>query len=222
MPIMTDSRIRLSAPPVITPRSAHIPFTRARRWRSSFETGAIEPGVAVFMTQRAYVRCCAHAATDMDNEVGGGLVGKWRCDSETGAQFIVIEGVLPALHVRHGSTYLTFTQDTLVAMHDELERRYPGKSLVGWFHTHPRMGVFLSSYDTWLHQHFFPEAWQVALVIEPHSRNGGFFIRQPDDRLDPHRYFGFHELLPFERGSVVQWGNLQPESPDGSDAGGEP
>ena len=46
------------------------------------------------------------------------------------------------------------------------------------------MGIFLSSWDTWLHSHFFPEAWQVALVIEPYSKSGGFFIQQPDGALD--------------------------------------
>ena len=149
-------------------------------------------------------------------------MGQWRADAGSGEQFIVIEAVVPASHVRHGSTYLTFTQDTLVAMHSELETRYPGKTLLGWFHTHPRMGVFLSSYDTWLHMHFFPEPWQVALVIEPHGASGGFFIRQPGDRLDPHRYFGFHELVPFERNSVVYWGNLRLETGTDSGAGGEP
>jgi proteasome lid subunit RPN8/RPN11 len=217
---MPDSRIRLSAPEILTPRSARIPFARARRWCSPFEDGG-NPNVSVFMTQRAYLGACSHGGTDLQNEVGGGLVGRWRSDEDTGAEYIIIEAALPAQHVRHGSTYLTFTQDTLVAMHEELESRYPGRALVGWYHTHPRMGVFLSSYDTWLHLHFFPEAWQVALVIEPHGGSGGFFIRQPGDRLDPHRYFGFQELLPFDGGSVVNWGNLRPEPETVSGPGGE-
>lgn len=217
---MTEPRIRLSAPEVLTPRAARIPFGRARCWRSPFEDGG-SPNVAVFITQRAYLHCCAHGETDLDNEVGGGLVGRWRADEETGAEYIVIEAALPAQHVRHGSTFLTFTQDTLVTMHAELEDRYPGRALVGWYHTHPRMGVFLSSYDTWLHMHFFPEPWQVALVIEPFGGSGGFFIRQPGDRLDPHRYFGFHELLPFDGGSVVRWSNLRPEAQTVSSPGGD-
>ena len=104
---------------------------------------------------------------------------------------------------------------------NEIADRYPGRALVGWYHTHPRMGVFLSSYDTWLHMHFFPEPWQVALVIEPFGGSGGFFIRQPGDRLDPHRYFGFHELLPFDGGSVVRWSNLRPEAQTVSSPGGD-
>ena len=86
-----------------------------------------------------------------------------------------------------------------MALYEELKERYPDKELVGWYHTHPRMGIFLSEYDTWLHRNFFPEPYQVALVIEPHSATGGFFIRQPDGSLDPRQYFGFYELYQRNR-----------------------
>lgn len=205
---MTATSIRLlpSDPP--QPRRARIPFGRSRRWLSPLENGEPNPQVTVFVTQRAFVRCCAHAGSDLNNEVGGWLVGKWRADRRTGAQFVIVEAILPAPHTRHGSAYLTFTQDTQLALYDEMKERYPNKELVGWYHTHPRMGVFLSSYDTWLHGNFFPEPYQVALVIEPYSATGGFFIRNAGGRLDPRRYFGFYELQTPGRGSVVHWRNL--------------
>ncbi len=209
---MTESRIRLLPETAQEARGAHMPVARALRWRSPFDgDDSCQPAVSVFVTHAAYVRFCAHAGSDLDNEVGGALVGHWRADHHTGEQFIVIDAILRAQHTRHGSAYLTFTQDTLVALNAELEERYPTKQMVGWFHTHPRMGVFLSRYDTWLHDSFFHEPWQVALVIEPHSSAGGFFIRQTDGTLDPHRYFGFYELTYPVKASGVNWRNLQPE-----------
>jgi len=218
----SSTRIRLAPPEEVKPHRAHIPTAHAYRWYSPYEVGYgvrsasadskdTRPGVSVFMTQRAYVRCCAHAGSDLDNEVGGALVGKCRVDTETGQTFIVIEAALPARHTRQGSSYLTFTQDSLVGFHDDLDERYPGRELVGWFHTHPRMGIFLSGYDVWLHENFFPNPWQVALVIEPHSSQGGFFVQQPDGRLDPRHYFGFYELMKNKRRSVMCWSNLHPE-----------
>lgn len=138
-------------------------------------------------------------------------MGRWRKDRRTGRQFIVIEASLPAEHTRHGSAFLTFTQDTQVELRKKMELRFPDKELVGWYHTHPRMGVFMSAYDTWLHSHFFPLDYQVALVIEPYSMHGGFFIRQEDGRLDPRLYFGFHELHNRRKRSVVHWQNMLPE-----------
>ena len=168
------------------------------------------PILDVFMTQGAFIRACAHAGSDLDNEVGGWMVGQWRSDKVNQQQFIVIEKILPAPHTKHGKAYLTFTQDSQVAMHEELEMRYPGKKVVGWYHTHPRMGIFLSQHDTWLHLNFFPKPWQVALVIEPHSSSGGFFLRGTDGQLDSRQYFGFYELINKRQRSVVHWRNLCP------------
>lgn len=207
---MTEPSIRLMSNDPLIPRRAHIPCNRSWRWRSPLEDDLLTPGVTVFVTQRAYVRICVHAGSDLDNEVGGWLVGKWRVDRQTGDPFIVVEATLPAPHTRHGSAFLTFTQNSQVALYESLKEKYPGRELVGWYHTHPRMGIFLSEYDHWLHHNFFPEPYQVALVVEPHSTTGGFFIRQPDGTLDARRYFGFYELHHRSRRSVVHWKNMTP------------
>jgi proteasome lid subunit RPN8/RPN11 len=140
--------------------------------------------------------------------VGGILAGTWCIDQGSTRQFIIIEAALPARFTRHGSTFLTFTHESLVDMHSELEERFPGKQIVGWYHTHPGMGIFLSPYDTWLHDNFFPETWQVALVVEPVSMTGGFFSRQPDGNLRPTRYAGFYELAGSPGQSIVRMNNL--------------
>jgi hypothetical protein len=76
------------------------------------------------------------------------------------------------------------------------------------------MGVFLSHYDAWLHNHFFPEPWQVALVMEPYSEAGGFFVRQADGVLEPSRYYGFYELEDDTGETTLHWKNLQ-QAPTG-------
>ncbi|NIS81787.1 MAG: hypothetical protein GTO14_16620 [Anaerolineales bacterium] len=203
----SESQVRLFPPTDTTPFRSRISKRLMRCWRPPFEDGA-KPLVSVFVTSAAFTQLTEHSRIDLENEVGGGLVGSWHVDARTEEQFVLIEGVIPARFTRQGSAFLTFTQDTLVAMNDELEERFPERQLVGWYHTHPRMGVFLSHYDLWLHDHFFPEPWQVALVIEPHTVVGGFFIRQMEGDLDPQRYFGFCEILAKEGDSVVEWGNM--------------
>lgn len=163
----------------------------------------------IFITQQAYLRICAHAGSDLENEVGGWLAGKERVDKSNGKRFIVIDTVLPGEHTQQGPAHLTFTGDSQIAMHAHLENHLPGKVILGWYHTHPRMGIFLSQWDVWLHQNFFPERWQVALVIEPHSSEGGFFVRNSDGSLDQRIYDGFYELLGNKKRSVVIWRNLE-------------
>jgi proteasome lid subunit RPN8/RPN11 len=185
-----------------------MPLENARRWISPFESDGNCAPVSVFFSRHVYNQVVAHASSDLKNEVGGILVGKWNMDSEASRQYIVVTACLPARFTQQGSVFLTFTQDSLVDIHAKMDEEYPEDGIVGWYHTHPRMGIFLSQYDTWLHNHFFPDPWQVALVIEPHTDVGGFFIRQADGMLDPGCYFGFYELIDDTGESIVHWNNL--------------
>jgi proteasome lid subunit RPN8/RPN11 len=192
------------------PRRARIPLHRAQRWIADAEKNR-KPGVEVFVTQAAFRAINDHANSDLDNEVGGWLAGRWCRDIETKAEYIVVEALLPAQQVRSGSTFLTFTHDSQVAMLSALEEKYSKKGIIGWYHTHPRMGIFLSGYDVWLHDHFFPHLWQIALVIEPHSKTAGFFIRNEKGELDSRKYHGFYELLSRTGESTVDWQNFKLE-----------
>lgn len=194
--------------PKHAPEPARLPLARAQRWLAAGEDSA-QPPLPVFITQDVFKIIGVHAASDMDNEVGGWLAGRWCHDAQAATEFIIVEALLPAQQVRSGSTFLTFTHDSQVAMLSALEEQYEDKCIVGWYHTHPRMGIFLSGYDTWLHDHFFPQPWQIALVVEPHSRHGGVFVRQAGE-LSPRKYRGFYELRTAGAESVVDWANLKP------------
>jgi hypothetical protein len=67
--------------------------------------------------------------------------------------------------------------------------------------------------DVWLHSHFFPEPWQVALVVDPYANHGGFFYYPGGgvQYIHPKHYTGFYELIPPGGDSVVTWYNLDPE-----------
>ena len=39
--------------------------------------------------------------------------------------------------------------------------------VVGWWHSHPGFGSFLSATDLHTQEYFFPEPYQVALVVDP-------------------------------------------------------
>jgi proteasome lid subunit RPN8/RPN11 len=200
--------LRILPPDMPQPLTTSLPVNKASRWNSPYDRAGLNPVASVFMTQPAYSRICVHSVSDMRNEVGGILVGQWCMDENTREQFVVVEHALPARHTRQGSVYLTFTQDSLIDIHDQIDKNHKGQVIVGWYHTHPRMGIFLSHYDTWLHSHFFPEKWQVALVVEPYASLGGFFVRQKDNAFDPTRYFGFYELDGSFGRSMVNWTNL--------------
>lgn len=61
-----------------------------------------------------------------------------------------------------------------------------GLRVVGWYHSHTRSDIFLSQADQEIHKGFFPEPWQVALVLKPHTFEPlrcGFFFREADGAI---------------------------------------
>ncbi len=55
-----------------------------------------------------------------------------------------------------------------------------GLEPVGWFHTHTRSRIFLSQEDQAVHERFFPEPWQLALVMrltKDGPASAGFFAK---------------------------------------------
>ena len=89
---MTTPTIRLLPLETPTPKIGYMTYKHARYWRSDVELShPRKPGIAVFMTQKAFVRANVHAQSDLNNEVGGWLIGNWREDQVTGEEYIVIE-----------------------------------------------------------------------------------------------------------------------------------
>jgi proteasome lid subunit RPN8/RPN11 len=201
-------KIRITPPLDPLPCPAALPLEQARRWFSPHEQGGVRPSFPVFLTQAALLYTNMHASSRLDVEVGGLLAGQACLDPQSGLPFLIIIGAISARFTHQSSVHLTFTQNSLVDLYARMEEQYPGRQIVGWYHTHPSMGVFLSQYDTWLHEHFFPEPWQVALVIEPVNRSSGFFIRQQSSRLDPDIYYGFYELGSLPNRNCFPWSNL--------------
>ena len=68
---------------------------------------------------------------------------------------------------------------------------------VGWYHSHTRSEIFLSDADLKIHQRFFPESWQVALVMKPHTFQPtriGFFFREADGSVRANASYREEEL----------------------------
>ncbi len=177
-------------------------------WTARKELPEDSQDLAICLTGDVYEAICEHLASDLDNELGGFMVGNVHAEPGSGRTLAVIDACTKAQHTEGSSTRLRFGNDTWLALQEEMESQFAGKQLIGWYHSHPRMSVFFSSYDLFIHKNFFRETWQVGLVVEPERRLGGFFRWRNDD-VDPETYVGFHELVEPEGESVVQWINLK-------------
>lgn len=118
----------------------------------------------------------AYAGTDTSKELGGIILGSHTGDNErSDVQNVLVKGYVSAKYTEALRGSVTFTHKSWDEMHKEREDRYPGLTIVGWFHTHPGFGIFLSSYDLFIHQNFFDLPWQIAYVVDPVNNKEGFF-----------------------------------------------
>ncbi len=116
-------------------------------------------------------------------EIGGILLGRF-----AGGRISILE--YQAVDCEHAmGPSFTLSQndqqqfaDLLAAAH----QRPDGMRPVGWYHSHTRSDIFLSDADQDVHKRFFPEPWQVALVLKPSTfepTRGGFFFREADGSI---------------------------------------
>jgi proteasome lid subunit RPN8/RPN11 len=151
--------------------------------------GAAGEDLRVYLAPTAHEQAWQHAQRNRSVEVCGVLVGEWKRDSA--GPFVEVQHIIESNAARSGPAEVTFTHDTWAAINREMDTRYQGLRIVGWYHTHPDFGIFLSDYDVFIHRHFFAGAGQIAWVIDPIRNQEGVF-RWRDNRptLTPQFWVG--------------------------------
>jgi proteasome lid subunit RPN8/RPN11 len=149
-----------------------------------------------------------HALSDVHAELGGVLLGGQSEDQE-GRPFVIVEDSLRAAHYENTRGSFKFTHQTWEDITRRREQFPAGLQMVGWYHTHPGWGVFLSGMDSFICEHFFNRPLDVALVVDPCRAERGWFQWSGDSREPLRRTGGFYlfasrhrraELEAFARG----------------------
>jgi proteasome lid subunit RPN8/RPN11 len=64
------------------------------------------------------------------------------------------------------------------------ERNDDNLRITGWWHSHPNYGCFLSTTDIQTQRFFFPESYQVALVVDPIRDEYEFFTLEKNSNRE--------------------------------------
>jgi proteasome lid subunit RPN8/RPN11 len=148
---------------------------------------AVKTEFRVFLSEEAFDRAVERGSADTTREIGGVLVGEVLKDDA--GTYLKIETTIDALHADEKGAELTFTHATWEHINKEMDTKHKGKKLVGWYHTHPGFGVFLSDRDQFIQKSFFNLPFQVAFVYDPKSREHGMFTWHDNEVRRSRRYW---------------------------------
>lgn len=201
--------------PLRSPNDFRITETRLIDVISPVELAAVDlenqDDVQVFIAQDTLERLQAIARADVQIEQGGVLVGQVYQNSRASSQYLVeITDFIAAENASANLVELRYNFDSWLQQTTVLRERFPGKQIVGWYHTHliqapvaaddegnalQTTELFFSQDDRFMHRRFFGDRWYVAMVLgtpgnvgffrwfgSKISANRGFFITLPDSR----------------------------------------
>jgi len=154
----------------------------------------------VYFDAETHDRIVQHAAEDTSVEIGGVLVGRWEQDD--GGPFVAISDCIRCDEAAKKSGEVTFTHEAWNKINHEMDTRFVDLKIVGWYHSHPSFGVFLSERDVFIHDHFFSNPGQVALVVDPvHKTEGVFSWRHGKPKPCGHYWVGNRICVPADEPS---------------------
>jgi len=159
--------------PTVAPSQARVRIAGKRRPTGDPTWAAAD----ILIDEPACRAAQAHALGSLNHEVAGILVGPPPEKQPDGRYVVHIIDTIIAKHtVMHGAS-VTYTPESWRYIHDRLAEKYPDETavIVGWYHTHPGFGIFLSGMDLFIHQNFFTQKWHIAMVLDPIAYKSGFF-----------------------------------------------
>jgi proteasome lid subunit RPN8/RPN11 len=127
----------------------------------------------------------AHGQSITEVEICGVLVGRVARDSL--GPFLHITGSIRGSQAEQRAAQVTFTAETWEKIHAQMDQRDPADRIVGWYHTHPGFGIFLSGMDLFIQDNFFNRPEQIAFVYDPIGGDEGAFVwRAGKSVREPH------------------------------------
>lgn len=123
----------------------------------------------VYIHKNALSEAKEYAKRAAPNETLGFMLGKvkeWK-----GQKYVVIERIVTA-ETDSTQTSTKFKTESLGKVADEI---MDDEIIIGWYHSHPGHGCFLSETDIITHTQQFYNPYNVALVIDPVRGDFKFF-----------------------------------------------
>jgi proteasome lid subunit RPN8/RPN11 len=127
----------------------------------------------VYFAPAPHGRIVAHAKENVSVEICGVLVGDWGQDDD--GPFARVTEIIRCDNATKKFAEVTFTHESWTQINREMDTQFSHLRIIGWYHSHPDFGIFLSDRDVFIQQNFFGGAGQIAFVVDPVRQAEGVF-----------------------------------------------
>jgi len=166
-----SSRFKIKKIRVYRPQPRQIPAPWLRH-RGQFKN-------IVYVYDKAIEAIKNHAAEDTRRECFGLLLGNAFIDTHRGILWILLQHSVAARNTTSGPGSVEVSKEEFRRINDEVDRireMTNGQTRkIGWYHSHPNYGVFMSKTDRANQSRYYSQNWQLALVVDPVRDTMGFF-----------------------------------------------
>lgn len=138
----------------------------------------------------------SHASEDTSIEICGVVVGTWHKDDD--GPFARITNFIRCDDAASKNTEVTFTHQSWSQINEEMDSKYSDKRIIGWYHSHPDFGIFLSDRDMFIQEHFFSGPGQIAYVVDPVRHLEGVFEWRNGKAELIQRYWAGDQIIPVD------------------------
>ena len=134
---------------------------------------SMQSAYRVFFAPQTHAAILAHAGENTEFEICGVVVGTWEKDAD--GPFARITQFIRCDDAAKKFAEVTFTHESWAHINREMDSKYSDLKIIGWYHSHPDFGIFLSDRDLFIQQNFFSGPGQIALVVDPVRHLEGIF-----------------------------------------------
>ena len=160
---------------------------------------SLQEDFRLFISPEVHQGISQHAKTDTSVEICGVLVGLWQQDHQ--GPYAQVENYIRCDSATSKFAEVTFTHESWAAINEEMDTKYEDKRILGWYHSHPDFGIFLSDRDCFIHEHFFSGPGQVAYVVDPVRDLEGAFAWK-EDKPTPMQHYWVGKTIRTVQASV--------------------
>jgi len=176
------------------------------------QMGAADDGLRIYMEDYVHTYLYQYARSSVNGEKLAVLMGKTNIIN--GQKTVFISGVIQARFTEKIKGVETITKQSWKYISEEMEKYFPDLSIVGWMHSRPSFGAFVTSRDEAYHKKVFNSDSQVFFVVDPVDRIDRFYaMDESGTTMKPLKgYFIYYDKNPQMQEYMLENSLVQPKT----------